>query len=446
MDGQIHDPEADEVEQEDGDDPKERLFDPSRFPASPELQLFVAEQTERLSVFEAYTKRRKRQRKPRDQQRFERAVLAILCDVIHAELTEAGSWRYVSFSNQVLGCAGKGPDFITETFPAIVRGMSDPAMALLELQLGVYSPFGGKRSTIRAGRYLRSSIKNLGFHFGDLGCDLELRGESIRLRGPKKTGRKRGDLMPVPTGEPADGFRREVDRLNHWYARADLQCSVLPNGRQCDLSSRYLRRHFNNGRMDHGGRFFGAFWIGMKAKHRLECLKIGGERVVSLDFGQCAIRIAYGQAGAPVPSGDLYEVDGLNGCRAGVKKVMNAFLHSSKALSRFPRDTRPDFGDGLGFHQVLRAIAVRHAPIAHLFNQGFGMAGFFIESQVIVKSLLDLMERGIVALPVHDCVVVPRSAALIAKEVLLKSFREIAGAEGEVEMEQDRWITSPLPR
>lgn len=444
MDGQAHGLEVDEAEFED-EEPSERHFDPSRCPASAKLQQFILEQTERLSAFEIESKRRRRRRRAgRDQERFEQTVTAILCDVIHAELTEPGSWRYTSFSKETLGRAEHGPDFITETFPAIVRCMSEQAMALLEFQLGVYSPFGGRCTTLRAGHHLRCAIQNLGLHYGDLGCDLSLRGDPIRLRGPRKEGQKRGDIVPVLPGEPTETFRREVDRLNHWYSQADLGCSVLPDGRLCDLSSRYLRRHFNNGRMDHGGRFFGAFWVDMKAKYRLECLTIGGERVVSLDFGQCAVRIAYGYAGVPAPTGDMYDVSGLN--RDGVKKVINALLHSSKELSRFPRDSRPDFGDGYEFHQVLMGIAAHHRPIAHLFGTGFGMIGFFIESQIIVRSLLELMEMGITALPVHDCVLVPRSAALTAKEVLLKNFLLIAGAAGEVEMEQHKYIATPLPR
>ena len=250
--------------------------------------------------------------------------------------------------------------------------------------------------------------------------------------------------MSVPAGEPADTFRREIDRLNYSYTQAELGCSRLPDGRLCDLSNRYLRRHFNNGRLDHGGRLFGAFWMDIKAKYRLECLTINGERVVSLDFGQCAVRIAYGYAGVPVPNGDLYQVGNLN--RTGVKKVINSLLHSSKELTRFPRESRPHFGDGFSFGQVVRFIAAHHSPIAHLFGTGFGIAGFFVESQVIVKSLLDLMEMGVTALPVHDCVLVPRSAALTAKQVLLNNFRAITGAEGDVEMEQHKLIATPLPR
>lgn len=433
-----------DVDELDDEEPTERLFDPSRLPISPELQSYIADELKRIIAFEAKTKRRVRLRKVDDQKRFERAVSAILCDLAHAHLEERGSWRYATFSKEILGRAGRGPEFITETFPRIVRLLSEPAIALVEYEPGRYSPFGGRCTTLRAGKSLRSAMRKHGFHFGDLKSDLALRGESIRLRGPKKEGKKRGDVLPVPSGDPADSFRREVDQLNQWYDKADLACDVLPNGRRCDLSSRYLRRHFNNGRMDHGGRFFGAFWLEMKAAHRLQCLTINGERVVSLDFSQCAIRIAYGHAGVSVPAGDLYGVGNLS--RDGVKKVMNALLHSSKELSRFPRETRPHFGNEFGFRQIVGFIVQRHAPIKHLFGTGFGMAGFFIESQVIVKSLLELMDMGIVALPVHDCVVVPRSAALAARAVLLKTFTEVTGAVGKVDMEQDKYAPTPLPQ
>jgi hypothetical protein len=415
-------------------EPKERQFDPSRFPASLALKEYIAQQVETLTAFELRTGRRKRRRRPADQQQFERAVAAVLCETIHAQVTKPGSWVYASFSKAVLGRATRSTDFISETFPDIVRCMSKPLVGLLEFRPGVYSPFGGRCTTIRAGRHLRKAMSTHRFEYGDLGCDLKLRGDPLRLRAPKKGKQKRGDLMPVPDGEPWNGFRSEVDRINDWYAKANLTCAPLPNRERCDSSDRYIRRHFNNGRTDHGGRFFGAFWINMKSADRLQCLTIDGEPVVSLDFKQCGVRIAYGYVSAALPDGDLYSVGNLN--REGIKKVMNALLHSSKEISRFPMHTRPCFDNGHRFDQVLRYIANAHSPIAHLFGTGFGMKGLFIESQVIVKSLLDLIDVGITALPVHDCVIVPQSAAAISEQVLLKNFREIAGAEGKVEIER----------
>jgi hypothetical protein len=159
MDGQLRDPEPGWLGTEDDEDPEERQFDPSRYAASPALQQFVAEHTSRILAHELASGSRGRQRKAKDLERFRQAVAATICDLIHAELSVPSSWRFVSFSNQTLEQAGRGPDFISGTFPTIVRRMAEPAIGLLELRLGTYSRLGGRRSTIRAGCQLRAGIK-----------------------------------------------------------------------------------------------------------------------------------------------------------------------------------------------------------------------------------------------------------------------------------------------
>jgi hypothetical protein len=58
-----------------------------------------------------------------------------------------------------------------------------------------------------------------------------------------------------------------------------------------------------------------------------------------------------------------------------------------------------------------------------------------IESQVIVRALLRLKELGIVALPIHDCLIVRRLDADTAKDILENTFEEVTGARGKVEVE-----------
>lgn len=58
--------------------------------------------------------------------------------------------------------------------------------------------------------------------------------------------------------------------------------------------------------------------------------------------------------------------------------------------------------------------------------------------------LLRLNHRGITALPIHDAVLVPASAADVAQQVMLQAFHDVAGAEGVVEVVGKE--TPPAPR
>jgi hypothetical protein len=59
--------------------------------------------------------------------------------------------------------------------------------------------------------------------------------------------------------------------------------------------------------------------------------------------------------------------------------------------------------------KIGEAVTQAHPDIAHLFGQGTGLHLMFIESEIIVRTLLSLKKEGVVALPVHDSVVVGRS-------------------------------------
>ncbi len=60
-------------------------------------------------------------------------------------------------------------------------------------------------------------------------------------------------------------------------------------------------------RFDHHGRLYGGFWINMRKADRWH-LRIGGERITILDYGQSFTRMLYARAGTEPPEGDLYSI------------------------------------------------------------------------------------------------------------------------------------------
>jgi hypothetical protein len=50
-----------------------------------------------------------------------------------------------------------------------------------------------------------------------------------------------------------------------------------------------------------------------------------------------------------------------------------------------------------------------HKPIAHLFGGQHGMRFMFMESEILIDVLLELNSLGIVALPIHDDLLVKLS-------------------------------------
>lgn len=415
---------------------KDIRFDPSRIPVTVNAKTLVDIVRRQLLSYEAHRSPRKRARKQVDQVRFDRIVAAIVCDLAHAALTDPKAWRHISLSKRKHGREAVGAPFMTEARIEIIEWMNKPEMDWLELRKAaqVRNPFGGQQSTIRASARLRNYMADHEIHFGDLGRDPELMGDPIVLRSGKVNGKAKA--LSVPPGQPAETYRAEMLKINRWLTAADIVCDWPDkNGRLRDDGQRRLRRIFNNGRLDHGGRLYDGFWQPMPDSERLGGIAINDEPVVSLDFGQCAISIAYAQMKALPPEGDLYLIPGFEECREGVKKVLSAQLHRSVPMQKFPRGTRKYFPRRLKVDVVVEAILRHHAPIRPLLFTGFGMPGFFIESQILVRSLLELIDQGVVALPIHDCLLVPLSAAEAARDVMQASFKAVTGARTDIEID-----------
>jgi hypothetical protein len=227
-----------------------------------------------------------------------------------------------------------------------------------------------------------------------------------------------------------------MDRVNAWLGAADLSCYAIgEDGAEITDDDRFLRRIFNNGSLEAGGRLFGGFWQRLSKKRRLTDVLIDGEAPVALDFGQMAPRIAYGLVGATPPVGDLYCVAPFERNREGIKPVLNALLASETWPKRFPMGTRSGFPKHVSIDDVLEAIRQGHSALVPLFGTGACHRIFFLESQVLVAALLKLIDRNVVALPIHDCILVPRSEMDTGRTAMLASFREIVGIDGVVEEE-----------
>ena len=156
---------------------------------------------------------------------------------------------------------------------------------------------------------------------------------------------------------------------------------------------------------------------------------------MELDYGQVGPRIVYGMAGKPPPSDDLYAMPGYYQQRAGIKRVMSAMIFASATLDRFPKETKRLFRRSDKIGEVASEIERRHPLIRDHFYRGLGHDAQFIESQIMIDVLLSLRDRDIVALPIHDAVMVPASAASTAREVMLDTFHRHAHVEGTVTVE-----------
>lgn len=406
---------------------KDRPFDPSKVPTSPALWALVDEVDGLVTRQEA----RLRRRKPATQAIYRDSLSALVADLVHRQTQAPDAWITVEMSKQALGTKTRRAPFMTEALPALVRLME--SAGVLELDLGYRSQFGRVRTRVRASSALVGRMEELGLGFEDVGQNPALLADPIELKGePNRERRGRGSdapRLPLPDTEQVRLLRAEMTAINEWIVSASLAWEEDEAGveKPVDPGRRFLKRVFNEGRFDRGGRLYGGFWQQPNPDRRLRCLRINGERVVSIDFAAMGVRLAYADVGATPPEGDLYAHRWFP--RAGVKLVLNAVLSASAPFRRMPDGARPFFRRRTSVDDVVAELERMHPAISPLFFKGNATKLMHLESQIAVRALLALRERGVVALPVHDCLLVSRGDLEVAKGELRRASLEVVGVD-----------------
>jgi hypothetical protein len=379
-----------------------------------------------------------RKRKLSEQITFEARVSAVISDVAHRWLTdrEGDAFVAVPYSNRELSKTGRyRSPVLKQKLRDVIQRLASPEMVFLEFQLGYFYPFGvNRQSTIRVGKRLIPRIEELQLSPNDFTSDLSQ--EVIVLKRTKEDYFDEGEWIEYDDIEVTRKYREEMLRINRRLAEADIE--VLPSlavGHKLDNANRLLRRYFNNGSFEQGGRLFGGFWQNMEKKRRPELIRIKGEAIATLDYAQMNPRLLYAKAGLTPPVGDMYGIPVWSFWRDGLKKIFSTLINRDTPLKRFPYETKPMFHNKARIKDIVAAIVEYHKPISHYFFTHVGLELMFQESQILVDILLQLMEKDIVALPIHDAVIVAQSDTEEAHKVMVETFERHTGMEGKVDIE-----------
>jgi hypothetical protein len=370
---------------------------------------------------------RQRRRKPHDQVVFERTVEAIICDLSHAELTEDYRGCVIPRAKDEL-CTRSPyrPWYYGHQLPDILDLMVGTGVITQEIGSKVHN----QRTLVAAGDALIKAIAEHGIRLSDIGQTGDA--QTIVLKDHD------GSRMAYNDDEQITRWRHEMMMINDAIAGADIRFdhSSAPHVEALDVNLRRLRRVFIQASFKKHGRLTGGFWIGMKKYDRLRGIRIDDQSVTGLDYGQTVPRIAYGLVGVEPPEGDLYLIPGLEDYRTGIKKFVNAMLNHDKPFSRKPSTIAQLLPPDLTASEIQDRIRDHLKPIAHMFGTGAGLKLMFHESEVMVSVLLTLIDQGIVALPVHDCIIIREDQKEIGREVMIKQFEELVGVSARVDEER----------
>jgi hypothetical protein len=410
-------------------DAEERPFDPWRSPCTPKADALVQKVLEMLEAHEQLFGLRQRKRRAVDQVTFEKTVAALTCDLAVSTMSEDSKAIYITRSHRELGHASRyGSPASSKTLPTILDRLADERVGLIHMVLGYRKDTGDRKKTsIRPSHRFRRLVQEFCLLPSDI-AELQ-RPEPIELKSfPPGQGKKAPRIDYEDTDQTIK-LRQEMHEINRHLlaARIDYTGQAV-----VDINRRQLRRSFTRRRFDSGGRLFGGFWQQMKKEHRLQHIKINGEDVVELDYGQTMPRLVYALVEREPPMTDLYAIPGFEKSRDGVKRVMAAMLFVEQPLSRFPQGTRKLFPRQTRVQDVTDGVIAAHPEIASKLFRGVGHHCQFLESQILVEVLRILNGMGVTALPIHDAVLVPASASSLAERVMLYTFKRKTGIDGKV--------------
>ena len=168
-----------------------------------------------------------------------------------------------------------------------------------------------------------------------------------------------------------------------------------------------------------------------KVRLRINTL-IDGEPICEVDFNANHIRmnlaVLAGEDAGETPYEDICELAGIED-----RQLVKMFITIAMGSSDRADAAGACYREGITkkrFEKVEEATLKRY-PKLSLFS-GFGIHAQNLEGQILKQVMLEGVDRGIVALPVHDAVAVTQDNAKWAKEAMLRAWFEHANSGGAV--------------
>lgn len=404
--------------------PLDLMFDPWLKAESAYLNAIVEQITEMFlqAPFKDTTKRR-RQPKADQVERVRFVVSAIIANLVR--------YHTGNHKGEQLAIPAGHPKAASRYERKGFNQLRPIVTIMAENGLAIVSPaFKDRRMGLEADGWLLTALHQAPITPKDLG---KAEGEEV-LWLSARTGRNAlGQKLPQEHINYADTqetlkFRKEVEEINGFLNTQDIALDGEPQG-TIRLTRRFLLRTPSEPREFRlHGRLYGGFWQNLK-KERRSGLRINGEQIADLDFVSMFPQLAYAKVGVEPPEGDLYSIPGLEKHRAGVKAGFSALLSVSSDMKKLPSEVKEGLPEGWTASRFKAAIGEKHPALVPLFGKDTGSDLMFAESRILLLALRGLMQKGIVALPMHDGIMVAGSDTGTAILVMSESAMQVTGSE-----------------
>jgi hypothetical protein len=416
-------------------------------PVSPEAQALVDHLMDITESFEINSKLKTRRRQAKHRITFRLALGALLADLLgHAFNVESDG-----FCHRAMHSGSYDDTYMTEDHFKWLR-KTWTNMGLMEIRRGFQSMgsfFGGPLVVTRgmgaryrataalmelAGTYLEVSPTTLKDHFQpnrNLGYAIVLK--------TRKDDDGYASRIDIDKSDPVvQSLAAELGRYNDFLHDHEFNLGLQP-----DFSRVFHYGDDPDYSFNKGGRLNDRALTSLTSLEREQRphITIDGEATCEIDIKACQLTILYGITKTSMDqTHDPYDVRGIS--RNVVKKLVVAAIGLEGAPSRWPDGFKKEIEKlekkpmpkNLTCRVVWQKVVQVH-PVLHQLQKGvLGWAELqYNESRMLMATLTELMDtHGVVALPVHDCIIIPVSQKEISEDVFKRNFSEVCGLEPRV--------------
>ncbi len=181
-----------------------------------------------------------------------------------------------------------------------------------------------------------------------------------------------------------------------------------------------------------GGRLYTSSINGVQniRKELRKYIKIKGEDTIELDYSSLHITMLYHKEKIEFSS-DGYDIGLDKKYRPIIKRMMLTMINAKSNQSALgslreyinsSELTRIKYGV-LDIKDILNKLKKLHKPIKKYLCSDIGIKLQLIDSAIMLNIIMKLKSKKIIALPIHDSIILPKKYKEIGKEIMLSSYK-----------------------